>query len=153
MKANVMDTIQGKLPSQAKKMSVMDVLRSFAAKNIPPDERDGFLGTINAVCSFPNVRLIHINNSVFFTIKNSKDTVEFQIISTEDGNSVANNIMGYMKFLKNQNVKTAIVKTNSGEMVTFLKMLPLKMNVSQGTKVGGGIAKPVYIVQIEVGEN
>lgn len=150
--ADVMGAMQGSLPSDSKKLDVIQILRNYFYKNGSNVDSNYFINFISKACESPDVSLIQINNSLFLTIRKSNDEVEFQIISPEMDKMLNESVIGYTRFLKNQKIKKATIKTSTGSMVEFFKSLGLPVQVSTGTKVGRGKAQPVYLASIEIGE-
>jgi len=151
MKANVMDTIQGKLPSQAKQMTSVDILRKALPEHKTKMPEEMMLNIIGARLENPKRSVVQIGNTVFLTYRPAPGVVEFDTYTVENKKNLTNSMSGFFKFLKNQNIKKA---TTTDEPLYVdvtreaARIAGTKVNVGQKTEKVDGKIRPVYAFEV-----
>ena len=98
----------------------------------------------------PKNKLVQIGNSVFLMMLKDPETVEFHTFSSETPENLIKNYVGAAKLLKNQGIKRAVTYADSPGYLEIAKKTGLPVKISQSTKVIGGVAKPVYLFELEL---
>jgi len=154
MKANVMDTIQGKLPSQEKQMSPVDILRRAFPESETGLKEDAMLNIIGARLENPKRSVVQIGNTVFLTYRVSPTEVEFHMATSEPARQIIKNASGFGKFLRNQGVKVAKTIAEKPEIVKLAtqvaKDIGATVKSGQSMKRLNDKIRPVYTLEINL---
>ena len=134
-----------------KKMNSLEVIQEALSKDMPPGmNMDMFMRKLATLLKDPNNRLVQVGNTVFLMMRTAPDTVEVHTFSSETPQNLVKNYVGAAKLLKNQGIKRAITYADSPGYVEIAKKTGLPVKISQGQKVIGGTAKPVYTFELEL---
>lgn len=147
---DVLDTIKtgGKKPKEMNSFEVIQDALSRAVQN--PQEVEKLTKKLAVMIKDPKNKLVQIGNSVFLMMLKDPETVEFHTFSAETPENLIKNYVGAAQLLKSQGVKRAITYADSPGYVEIAKKTGLPVKVSQSTKVIGGVAKPVYLFELEL---
>ena len=137
--------------SPSKKMNSLEVIQQAVSKEMPQGmNMDMFMQKLGGLLKDPNNRLVQLGNTVFLMMRTAPDTVEVHTFSSETPQNLVKNYVGAAKLLKNQGIKRAITYADSPGYLEIAKKTGLPVKISQGSKVVGGTAKPVYTFELEL---
>ena len=149
---SILDTIDGKLPSQKGQMDIMSILKKGleARKTGMPFEM--FASLVGARMKSPRNSMVKINNTAFMVRREPNDSkkVEFSMISADSSKNASKCIMGFYKFLKNQKILSASTTEETPQFVELYKNsgVPLKVSVTEGFY--GKERKPEYLITFDM---
>ena len=147
---DVLDTIKtgGKKPKEMNSFEVIQDALSRAVQN--PQQVETLTKKLATMIKDPKNKLVQIGNSVFLMMLKDPETVEFHTFSSETPENLIKNYVGAAKLLKSQGVKRAVTYADSPGYLEIAKKTGLPVKISQSTKVIGGVAKPVYLFELEL---
>lgn len=149
---NVLDTIQGKLPSQKQQANIIDIIKSSIEKRKLGIPFDSFAKVLSDKLQDKNNSIIQIDNSAFFVQRNPSDPnrVNFAIFSIDNPNGLSKSISGFNKFLKNQGISYAETYDELQEVVQAFDNAGFKSKLEKTMDKRGNKMVPSYKISFGV---
>ena len=146
--ADVMDAMQGTVPSQKGRMPIMSILKKGLEARQTGMPFEQFASFIGARLSSKNNSLVQINNTAFLVIRDEVDPsrVQFGMISADSPKMALQSISGFYKFLTNQGITSAVTTEEKPEFVDLYKKAGVPIDVQVAPGFYGDERKPEYRV-------
>lgn len=149
---DVMDAMQGNMPSQKGNISPIEIYKKYFQSISPKLNTDVLLAYTGALLKNPKRSLIQIGNTIFNVYRVSPTEVEFHMVTSEHPRKILENSIGFVKFLKNQKIKTAKTIVENPETMKLIKQVAnktgIELNIGQSTEKLDDVMKPVYTVEV-----
>jgi hypothetical protein len=154
MKANVMDTIQGKLPSKQSRANVIDIIKGSIQKRKLGIPFETFLKILADKLQDKSNSIVQIDNTAFFIQRNpaTPSKVNFAVFSIDNPNGLQRSVSGFHKFLKNQNIMFAETTDELKDVVNAFNNSGIRPKIGKTMERKGNKMAPAYKISFGLGE-
>jgi hypothetical protein len=136
---------QGQGDKQTK--NSLDIIREAVGRESGMDF-DTFSRKLVTALKDPKNKIVQFGDTVFLMRKTADGIVELHTFSSEPPKMLIKRFTDAARFLKKQNIKTAVTYADNPAYLKVAKATGLPVKTSKVTKTIGGQAKPMY--QFEV---
>jgi hypothetical protein len=130
---------------------VLSVIRNDLTQSLrDPKEVQKHLGALGILIKKPENKLVEMGNNVFLVQAKEPGKVEVSIFGNKDPQSLVQNYVNLVKYLKKIGVKTIHMFGNSQEFLQPAKAAGLNVQVKQSQQMQGNKMMPAYEYTIGV---